>query len=88
MKNNIKLIFSKLKLPHIKKKQLKQTSKNFHTKITSTKHKYIFTNLFYKKNNPSNNKFSPNIKNSNFPILSIYNISHSNLQTIPKSFSK
>lgn len=88
VKNDVELIFSGLKLPRVERKQLKQASKDFHAKIASAEHKCMFTSLFYKEDSPSDNGFSPNVKNSNFPVLSIYNMSHSNLQTIPESFSK
>lgn len=86
--DDVELIFSGLKLPPAGKKQIIQASKDFHEKISSAEHKCMFTSLTYKEDSPSDNGFSPNVQNSNFPVLSIYNMSHSNLQTIPESLSK
>lgn len=81
---DIPLFFSALKMSRSGKKQITQTR----AKVSSAEHKCLFTSLSYKEDSPSDNGLLPNDKNSYFPALTIYNVSHSNLRTMPDSMTK
>lgn len=85
---DVKLNFFALKSNNVERTQIAEVSKDFHTKISSVEYKCIFRSLKYKEDRPTDSMLTPSVKNSHFPALSIYNISHLNLLSIPDSFTK
>ncbi|XP_061164494.1 uncharacterized protein LOC133173525 [Saccostrea echinata] len=85
-KKDVKLNFSALKLSTQEKNQISEAFKALNRKLSSAEHKCIFRNLKYIEGRSTAPIAST--KNSYFPELSVYNVSHSDLQSIPDSFTK
>jgi hypothetical protein len=86
--DDVKLNFFPLKLNSVDRTPIAEVLKEFHAKISSVEYKCIFRSLKYKEDRPMDSMLTPSVKNSHFPALSVYNISHLNLCSIPDSFTK